>query len=107
MPLPTRFRPPPTWTCRRPPRRSGARVAAERVVSPHVFRHTPAFDGPSPGMSSPATELRSSVEPAPRTAIRIRNLSRTFGDLIAIDNLSLDIGQGEFFTIVGPSGCGK
>jgi NitT/TauT family transport system ATP-binding protein len=58
-------------------------------------------------MSSPATELRSSVEPAPRTAIRIRNLSRTFGDLIAIDNLSLDIGQGEFFTIVGPSGCGK
>jgi NitT/TauT family transport system ATP-binding protein len=42
-----------------------------------------------------------------RPAIRIRNLTKSFGPLVAVDDVSLDIGQGEFFMIVGPSGCGK
>ena len=41
------------------------------------------------------------------TAIRIRDLRKTFGTLTAIDGISLDIAHGEFFMIVGPSGCGK
>ncbi len=44
---------------------------------------------------------------AVRPAIRIRDLSKTFGTLTAVDRVSLDIAPGEFFTIVGPSGCGK
>jgi NitT/TauT family transport system ATP-binding protein len=40
-------------------------------------------------------------------AIRIRNLSKVFGDFVAVDNVTIDIGAGEFFVIVGPSGCGK
>jgi NitT/TauT family transport system ATP-binding protein len=42
-----------------------------------------------------------------RAAIRIRDLSKDFGGLTAIDGVSVDIAQGEFFMIVGPSGCGK
>jgi putrescine transport system ATP-binding protein len=39
--------------------------------------------------------------------IRIKNVSKSFGSLLAIDNLSLDIYKGEFFSILGSSGCGK
>ena len=60
-------------------------------------------------MSTPVPHLRpiAASEPAARPAIRIRNLIKTFGDLVAVDNMSLDIGQREFFMTVGPSGCGK
>jgi len=34
-------------------------------------------------------------------------LSKQFGDLTAVDDVSLDIEEGSFVTIVGPSGCGK
>jgi len=39
--------------------------------------------------------------------IQIKNLSKQFGDFTAVDNISLDIFQGELFTILGGSGCGK
>ncbi|WP_051388598.1 ABC transporter ATP-binding protein [Arthrobacter sp. 35W] len=40
-------------------------------------------------------------------AIRLRNLTKTFGDAVAVDGVDLDIRQGEFFSMLGPSGSGK
>jgi putrescine transport system ATP-binding protein len=39
--------------------------------------------------------------------IRIRNISKHFGDFVAVDDVDLTIGQGELFSILGGSGCGK
>jgi multiple sugar transport system ATP-binding protein len=40
--------------------------------------------------------------------IELRNISKVFsGDVVAIDDVSLEIGDGEFIALVGPSGCGK
>ena len=39
--------------------------------------------------------------------IRIRNVSKLFGDFVAVDDVSLDIRKNELFSILGGSGCGK
>ena len=39
--------------------------------------------------------------------IRIRGVSKHFGDFVAVDQVDLDIGKGELFSILGGSGCGK
>ena len=39
--------------------------------------------------------------------ISIRGLSKHFGNLCAVDNLNLEVGQGEFFAFLGPNGAGK
>jgi spermidine/putrescine transport system ATP-binding protein len=40
-------------------------------------------------------------------ALSLSGLSKAFGDAVAVDDLSLDIGEGEFFSLLGSSGCGK
>jgi spermidine/putrescine transport system ATP-binding protein len=39
--------------------------------------------------------------------IRLTELTKRFGDVVAVDNLSLEIEHGRFFALLGPSGCGK
>ena len=39
--------------------------------------------------------------------IKISNLTKKYGELTVLDNLSLDIPDGETLAVIGPSGCGK
>ena len=39
--------------------------------------------------------------------LHLVNLTKTFGDFKAVDNLTLTIPAGSFFALLGPSGCGK
>jgi len=55
-------------------------------------------------LSGVTTAAKPQAAPA---KIRIRNLFKHFGELRAIDNVSIEIAEGTFFVIVGPSGCGK
>lgn len=41
------------------------------------------------------------------TAITLNGLTRTFGDLVAVDSVTLDVQTGEIFGLLGPNGAGK
>ena len=40
-------------------------------------------------------------------SIRIENVTKRFGDTVAVEGVSLDVRKGELFFLLGPSGCGK
>ena len=46
------------------------------------------------------------MEPSPPD-IRLRGLSKRYGDVRAVDGIDLEVARGEFFTMLGPSGSGK
>jgi sulfonate transport system ATP-binding protein len=44
---------------------------------------------------------------ARKTKVQVCNLTKRFGDLLVLDNISFDVYDGEFLCVVGPTGCGK
>lgn len=42
-----------------------------------------------------------------RGYISVRGLRKSYGSLVVLDDISLDIAEGEFLALLGPSGCGK
>ncbi|MWD26696.1 polyamine ABC transporter ATP-binding protein [Aquicoccus sp. SCR17] len=55
----------------------------------------------------PQTVFAPWTDPDAKPLIRFRNVTKRFGDFTAIDDLTLDIYEKEFFALLGPSGCGK
>ncbi|MTI18068.1 ABC transporter ATP-binding protein [Rhodobacteraceae bacterium RKSG542] len=47
------------------------------------------------------------TDPQNKPLLRFENVTKKFGDFTAVDNLTLDIYEREFFALLGPSGCGK
>jgi ABC-type Fe3+/spermidine/putrescine transport system ATPase subunit len=39
--------------------------------------------------------------------VRLEGVSKFFGDIIAVDHVSLEVREGQILTLLGPSGCGK
>ncbi|GAB5434604.1 MAG: ABC transporter ATP-binding protein [Epibacterium sp.] len=47
------------------------------------------------------------TDPQAKPLIQFQNVTKRFGDFTAIDDLTIDIYEREFFALLGPSGCGK
>src|ERR1700704_2584082 len=48
-----------------------------------------------------------SMEGRDNAAVHFDAVTKRFGDVVALNGVSLAIGRGEFMTLLGPSGCGK
>ncbi|MGR3321912.1 MAG: ABC transporter ATP-binding protein [Pseudooceanicola sp.] len=55
----------------------------------------------------PQTVFAPWDDPNEKPLISFQHVTKRFGDFTAIDDISLDIFEREFFALLGPSGCGK
>jgi ABC-2 type transport system ATP-binding protein len=54
-----------------------------------------------------ATDTRWPRSAATRSAVEIAHLRKTYGALVAVDDVSFSVAEGEIFGILGPNGAGK
>jgi putative spermidine/putrescine transport system ATP-binding protein len=57
--------------------------------------------------TGPAQSATAERDGGGSAAVRVRALRKNYGPVVALDGVDLDIGNGEFFTLLGPSGSGK
>ena len=73
---------------------------AEKAEKPTVASGKPASGDRQPDLGGNGDEQRG-------VGIRFENLTKRYGNFVAVDNVNLEIHPGEFVTILGPSGSGK
>lgn len=59
----------------------------------------------SRALSDTSTPVRDDL--APDVVLRVSGLRKTYGDLVAVDDLSFEVTRGEVFGLLGPNGAGK
>ena len=74
-------------------------TATPRDPDPHVHGDVP------PHTHDQVQDHPHQADPTP--SVRLEGLAKRFGDVAAVDGIDLEIGDGEFFSMLGPSGSGK
>ena len=70
----------------------------------HTADSAKSSDTIAPGGTASGAVARAQGE---TVDIRLRGLTKRYGDFAAVDGIDLEVAQGEFFTLLGPSGSGK
>jgi ABC-2 type transport system ATP-binding protein len=79
-------------------------------VEPQVPRFEDAFIdilGGGPGGRSELADRRPAVTEQIATPVEAENLTKKFGDFVAVDGITFTIKKGEIFGLLGPNGAGK
>ncbi|HEY7524027.1 MAG TPA: ABC transporter ATP-binding protein [Candidatus Limnocylindrales bacterium] len=50
---------------------------------------------------------RAVPQAGPMAAVRLEGVAKRYGEVVAVDGVDLEVGAGEFFSMLGPSGSGK
>ena len=66
-----------------------------------------SVDDRGSGQPAEASAEPSDNAPAEPPDVRLSGLRKTYGDVVAVAGIDLEIARGEFFTLLGPSGSGK
>ncbi len=56
---------------------------------------------------APVPSFVETLAPSTEHALSLSGITKRFGNVVAVDNFSLDVAPGELLALVGPSGCGK
>src|SRR5256885_4530683 len=75
-----------------------ARVPEERV---HASQTVTSAMNDASMRSAPGTSRDGTP------AVRLAGVEKRFGDVVAVGGIDLEVGDGEFFSMLGPSGSGK
>ncbi len=57
-------------------------------------------------MAIPTTTTDAASAAAPAAAVRLEAVVKRYGEVVAVDGIDLDVRDGEFFSMLGPSGSG-
>jgi putative spermidine/putrescine transport system ATP-binding protein len=60
-----------------------------------------------PALDVPGAHRSSAEGGSGAAAVRLTEIRKTYGEIVAVERLSLEVIAGEFFTLLGPSGSGK
>uniref|UniRef100_A0A7J2TAY0 Molybdate/tungstate import ATP-binding protein WtpC n=1 Tax=Ignisphaera aggregans TaxID=334771 RepID=A0A7J2TAY0_9CREN len=51
--------------------------------------------------------IRAGERMSSRVVVKLENITKRFGDVVAVNSVSFEVYKGELFSLLGPSGCGK